>query len=610
MGEKGRDTQAGPAADTIQESLKPIDAEKLALNTARIMEHAGRAAAAYLRPREQGAQPLAPSSEANDMVRTLGKLAEHWMSDPMRALEAQKALTSQMMALWAHTLHKVNGEAVEPVAAPDSRDNRFKDSEWSDNPYFDFIKQAYLVSTRWAEGLVDQAEMLDEHTRHKAGFYVKQLSAALSPSNFVATNPELLRTTLKENGENLVRGMEMLAQDVEAGKGDLKIRQSDPGNFAIGVNLAMTPGKVVFRNDLIELLQYEPTTPQVLKVPLLIVPPWINKFYILDLNREKSYIQWCVEQGLTVFVISWVNPDERHASADFESYMRDGIIAALDVIREITGEATAHTAGYCVGGTMLAITLAWLAAHGDSRIESSTLLTTQVDFTHAGDLKVFVDEEQIAAVEDMMKRQGYLPGSKMASAFNMLRPLDLIWPYAVNAYVKGQGPQAFDLLYWNSDSTRMPEANHRFYLRNCYLDNRLSRGDMEVAGIKLDLGKVTAPIYNLAAREDHIAPAKSVFVGSQYFGGPVRYVLAGSGHIAGVVNPPSKLKYQFWTGGPPQGSYEQWVSKARETPGSWWTDWITWIRSHDANEVKARTPGSKKHKPIGDAPGEYVRVKA
>jgi polyhydroxyalkanoate synthase len=544
------------------------------------------------------------------MAKTFGKVAEYWMKDPVRALDAQSRITTSMLDLWSHTLRKMQGETPEPIAVPEPRDGRFKHADWSENPYFDFLKQAYLVSSRWADRLVADAEV-DEHTKQKAGFYVKQLAGALSPSNFVATNPELLQTTIKENGENLVRGLRMLAEDMEAGRGDLKIRQSRTEGFEVGVNMATTPGKVVFRNHLIELIQYAPATEKVLKTPLVIVPPWINKYYILDLNPEKSFVRWIVEQGVTVFIVSWVNPDERHAAADFSTYMIDGILAAVDAAREITGSEKAHTAAYCVGGTMLAVTLAWLAAQGDDRIASATLLTTQVDFTHAGDLKVFVDEEQIAEVESLMGRLGYLPGSRMASAFNMLRPLDLIWPYVVNTYLKGQEPAAFDLLYWNSDSTRMPEANHRFYLRNCYLDNTLSQGGMEVAGERLSLSKVKTPIYNLAAKEDHIAPARSVFFGSQFFGGPVRYVLAGSGHIAGVVNPAGKPKYQFWTGGPATGAFEDWIARAKETPGSWWTDWIVWLRERsEGGEVKARAPGSRKYRPLADAPGDYVKVKA
>jgi polyhydroxyalkanoate synthase subunit PhaC len=586
------------------------DFEKLAANSARLVEEAGKVASAYLRPREDGSQSLAPANETSDMVKTLGKLAEYWIADPKRALEAQTALAGGMMSLWSHTLRKMNGEEATPVAAPDPRDNRFADREWTENPYFDFLKQAYVLTSRWADGLVKEADGLDEHTRHKAGFYVKQIASAVSPSNFLATNPELLRTTFAEGGENLVRGMKMLAEDIERGHGEVKVRQSSDEGFEVGRNMAITPGKVVFRNHLIELIQYEPVTPEVLATPLLICPPWINKFYILDLNPDKSFVRWCVSQGISTFIISWVNPDGRHAKADFETYMTDGILAAAEAVAEITGQPQAHVIGYCVGGTMLAVTLAWLAAVGKSPFASATFLTTQVDFTHAGDLKVFVDEEQIAGVEQVMQKLGYLPGSKMASAFNMLRPQDLIWPYAVNAYLRGKEPSGFDLLYWNSDSTRMPEANHRFYLRNCYLENKLSKGEMELGGITLDLSKVTLPVYNLAAKEDHIAPPRSVYVGSRFFGGPMRYVLAGSGHIAGVVNPPMKPKYQYWTGGPVTAEFEEWVAGAKESSGSWWLDWIEWIRGHDPVTVKAKPPGSRKHKPLCDAPGEYVRVKA
>jgi polyhydroxyalkanoate synthase len=425
----------------------------------------------------------------------------------------------------------------------------------------------------------------------------------------VATNPDLLRTTLAENGENLVRGMKMMVEDIKAGKGTLKLRQSEAGTFDVGVNLATTPGKVVFQNDLFELIQYTPTTETAVKRPLLIVPPWINKFYILDLNPEKSFIRWAVGQGLTVFVISWANPDARLADKSFEDYMRDGILAAVDRARAITGEKSVTTMGYCVGGTLLAVTLAYLAAKGDTRIASATLLTTQVDFENAGDLKVFVDEEQVKLVESRMDVRGYLEGTSMSAAFNMLRPNDLIWPYVVNVYLKGQHPFPFDLLYWNSDSTRMPAANHSFYLRNCYLDNKLSKGEIILGGERLDLGRVTIPIYNLAAKEDHIAPAKSVFVGSACFGGDVTYVMAGSGHIAGVINPPEKVKYQYWTGGKPAGDFGAWVASAHETPGSWWPHWLEWTVSQAPERVKARKSGGR-FKTLGDAPGTYVKVRS
>ncbi|WP_293862201.1 class I poly(R)-hydroxyalkanoic acid synthase [uncultured Alsobacter sp.] len=586
------------------------DLEALAANSARLIEEMGRATAAALKPVEEGRAKPGVSDEVSDMVKTLGQVVEHWAMDPQRVVMSQTTLTKGFLDLWTNTMRRLNGEEIAPVAAPEPSDRRFKDPEWTANPVFDFIKQAYLLTSRWAEHLVQEADGVDAHTKHKAEFYVRQLASALAPTNFVATNPELLRTTFKENGENLVRGMKMLAEDIEAGKGTLKLRQTSEGNFAVGQNMATTPGKVIFRNDLIELIQYEPTTEKVYKRPLLIVPPWINKFYILDLNAEKSFIRWAVSQGLTVFVISWVNPDERQAKKSFEDYMREGIFAALEAVKESTGEENVTAIGYCVGGTLLSVTLAYMAAIGDRRIESATLFTTQVDFTHAGDLAVFVDEDQIKSLEDRMYARGYLEGSSMASAFNMLRPNDLIWPYVVNVYLKGESPFPFDLLYWNSDSTRMPAANHSFYLRNCYLTNRLAKGEMEIAGEKLDLGKVKIPIYNLAAREDHIAPAKSVFKGSKCFGGPVTYVLAGSGHIAGVVNPAGKPKYQYWTGGKVEGTLDQWIANASEHPGTWWPHWMEWIRAQAPALVKAREPGGGKLKPLCDAPGTYVKVRA
>ncbi|MDQ0468667.1 PHA/PHB synthase family protein [Labrys wisconsinensis] len=587
------------------------DIEALSRNIARAIEEGGKAMAAYLRPREDGRVKTGLTDEIADAVKTFGHLAEYWMKDPQRAVEAQSRLASGFMELWASSLKRMAGEPAAPAAAPDPRDPRFKAPEWSENQFFDVIKQAYLITTRWADKLVKDAEGLEPHMKHKADFYVRQLSAALSPSNFIATNPELIRQTLAENGENLVRGLHMLAEDIAAGQGDLKLRQSDASKFEVGVNLALTPGKVVFRNQTMELLQYAPATETVYQRPLLICPPWINKFYILDLNPEKSFIRWCVEQGLTVFVISWVNPGPEQRRKGFAEYMREGPLAALDEIRKITGETDVSAIGYCVGGTLLSVTLGWMAAQGDRRIASATLFATQVDFTHAGDLKVFVDEEQIQAVERKMAEHGYLAGSKMAAAFNMLRSQDLIWPYVVNNYVRGKQPFPFDLLYWNSDSTRMPEANHSFYLRYCYLENRLSRGRMEIDGAPVDLKKVTIPIYNLATREDHIAPPKSVFVGSAAFGGPVRYVLTGSGHIAGVINPPAKGKYQYWLGGPPEGAYEDWLAGAQEHPGSWWPDWLAWLTAQAPERIAAakRKPGGRR-KPLGEAPGSYVKIKA
>lgn len=600
---------------TTERTTPLPDIEALSRNASLLIEEFGRAAGRYMKPVTTPdaltAPPAEPPEEVKDVVRTLGSVAETWFADPKKSVEAQAKLSEAFITLWGSTWHRLQGEASSPVAVPEPKDNRFAHAEWSTNPVFDFIKQSYLITSRWAETLVDEAEGIDEHTRHKAQFYLRQISGALSPSNFVMTNPELIRHTLKENGANLVRGMKMLAEDIEAGNGQLRVRQTDPAaGFEVGVNVAVTPGEVVFRNDLMELIQYAPTTETVLKRPFLIVPPWINKFYILDLNPAKSLIAWMVSQGLTVFCISWVNPDIRHADKDFESYMREGIETAIDAIGVATGESEVAAAGYCVGGTLLAVTLAMQAATGNKRIKSATFLTTQVDFTHAGDLKVFADEDQIRLIETRMQKRGYLEGTGMATAFNMLRPNDLIWSYVVNNYVKGQKPMPFDLLYWNADATRMPAANHSFYLRNCYLNNTLAQGKMILGNVRLDLKKVKVPIFNLATKEDHIAPALSVFEGSSKFGGPVDYVLAGSGHIAGVVNPPAKPKYGFWTGGPAEGRFEDWVAAATETKGSWWPYWFQWLEHQAPARVPARVPGEGGLASLGPAPGTYVRMKA
>ncbi len=604
-----------PAAPSSPPAAPPAhaplpDFERLAHNMARMLEEGGKVVAAYMKPRETITPQAGPNAEVIDAVSTLGKIAEYYLADPAKGMAAQAHLSGQFMALWGSTLQRLKGGIAAPVAPPEPGDKRFAHPQWSENPYFDFLKQAYLLTSRWAGELVSGADQVDAPTRERAQFYLRQLSGALSPSNFVATNPEIIDATLAENGENLVRGLQMMAEDIAAGHGNLRIRQTDARPFTLGQNMATTPGKVIARNELIELIQYAPSTPQVFRRPLLIVPPWINKFYVLDLNPEKSFIRWAVAQGFTVFVISWVNPDERHTKKDFEAYMREGIFAALEAITLATGERQASAIGYCVGGTLLAVTLAYMAELDDTRIASATLFTTQVDFSDAGDLKNFVDLAKLKSIEGKMASAGYLEGAEMASAFNMLRPNELIWSYFVNNYLKGREPKPFDLLAWNSDSTRMPAANHAFYLRHCYLQNDLTKGAMTIAGKRLDLGHVKIPIYNLAAREDHIAPAKSVFEGAKFFGGPVRYVMAGSGHIAGVVNPADKPKYQFWTGGPPQGAFADWVASAKETPGSWWPDWVRWMSAQAPDKVAAREPGAGKLKPLGDAPGEYVRVKS
>ena len=596
---------------TEPQSTKKFEPEAFAMNLARAMESSGQALAAYLKPRENGEARDKPPNEFGEVIKTFSAVAEFWLSDETRAADLQSKLAKAYIDLWGSAARRMAGQDAKPAISPAPRDKRFADPEWKSNQFFDFVLQLYLLTTQWAQDLVRNAEGLDPHTRKKAEFYVQQITNALAPSNFVLTNPEVLRETLASNGGNLVRGMKMLAEDIEAGHGSLRIRQSDPSNLVVGVNMATTPGKVVFQNELMQLIQYAPATESVLRTPLLIVPPWINKFYILDLKPEKSFIKWCVDQGITVFVISWVNPDKSLGAKTFEDYMKDGPLAAMDAIERATGELKVHTMGYCVGGTLLASTLAWLAEKRRVRVTSATFLAAQVDFTHAGDLLVFVDEDQICALERDMQAAGVLEGSKMAMAFNMLRSNDLIWSYVVSNYLKGKPPSAFDLLHWNSDATRMPAANHSYYLRNCYLENRLSAGTMVLDNTLLDLSKVKVPVYNLATREDHIAPADSVLYGSQFFGGPVKYVLSGSGHIAGVVNPPASGKYQFWTNDNIKDvTLADWLKGAQEHKGSWWPDWRQWLATIDAEEIPARAVGAAALPPIEDAPGSYVRVRA
>jgi polyhydroxyalkanoate synthase len=602
-----------PAPRAAAEGAPPVssahDFEIIAENLARLVDQGRKALAAAIGGMEPGDTRSELASNVADATKTLGAVAERWFAKPEVAVAAQADLLTGLSEIWTQTLRRFSGADLPPVVPPDPSDKRFAAPEWRDNPFFDCLRQSYALTTRWADQAVERTEGLDPQTKSKAAFYTRLIASALSPSNFVATNPELLRATLDARGENLVRGMKMLTEDLSAGRGMLKLRQSDESKFELGVDMANTPGKVIFRTEVMELIQYAPSTPTVYQRPLLIVPPWINKFYVLDLNREKSFVRWATAQGLTVFVISWVNPDESQAEKGFEAYMKEGVLAALDAVQKATGARKVAAAGYCVGGTMLASTLAYMAEKGDDRIDSVTFLATQVDFTDAGDMQVFIDEARLAALDEAMSRTGYLEGVKMATTFNLLRPNELFWSYFVNNYMKGVEPAAFDLLTWNSDCTRIPRANHLFYLRYCYIENALSQGRMVIDGVTLNLRKVKLPIYELAAKEDHIAPARSVFTGAKYFGGDVRYVLTGAGHIAGVVNPPDKNKYQYWTGGPPTGSYEEWGRNAKETKGSWWPDWLAWITAQAPAQVPARVPGDGALTPICDAPGEYVRVR-
>jgi polyhydroxyalkanoate synthase len=533
------------------------------------------------------------------------------MANPVRLAESQMNLWWDYMSLWQSSLMKMMGAPMGPVATPAKGDKRFRHEDWEQHFLFDYIKQSYLITARWLHDQVARVEGLDEKTKKKVDFYTRQYIDAFSPSNFALTNPEVFRATVASGGQNLVRGLNNLLDDIERGNGKLRISMTDANAFELGVNIATTPGKVVFRNELIELIQYAPSTPKTFKRPLLIIPPWINKFYILDLREKNSLIRWCVDSGLTTFVISWVNPDGKLADAGFDRYLTDGTMVAIDAIGQATGEPEINAVGYCLGGTLLASTLGYMAAKKDKRVASATFMTSLIDFKQTGELEVFIDEEQVASLERKMGERGYLEGSEMANTFNMLRANDLIWSFVINNYLLGRDPFPFDLLHWNGDSTRMPACMHSFYLRNMYMKNALAKpGGIELDGVPIDLTKVTVPTYFVSAIEDHIAPWKATYEGPKVLRGNSRFVLSGSGHIAGIVNPPSANKYGYWTNEAAPESADEWLQEAKQHEGSWWVDWRAWLTPYLGKEVPARVPGKGKLKALEDAPGTYVKIRA
>ncbi|MTJ83791.1 MAG: class I poly(R)-hydroxyalkanoic acid synthase [Telmatospirillum sp.] len=536
------------------------------------------------------------------------EMTARMMSDPARLVEAQMGLWNDYFQLWQTTTQRLLGHEAQPVAVPDAADRRFKDKLWDESEVFDFIKQSYLLTARWVQRVVQDVQGLDGHTARKVDFFTRQFTDAMAPSNFVATNPEVLRETLETGGENLIKGLTHLLEDLERGKGKLAIRMTDTTAFRIGENIASTPGKVIYQNDLIQLIQYSPTTETVAKSPLMIVPPWINKYYILDLRPKNSFIRYAVEQGHTVFVLSWINPGRELAAKSFADYMLEGPIAALDQIEKVTGERRVNAVGYCLGGTLLAATLGYMAAKGDDRIASATFFATMVDFSDPGELSVFIDEAQLQYLEGKMQQAGYLDGAEMATTFNMLRANDLIWSFVVNNYLLGKEPFPFDLLYWNSDSTRMPAAMHSFYLRKMYQENLLSKpGGITLAGTPIDLTAVKVPVYLVSTRDDHIAPWKTTYAATQLYSGPVKFVLSASGHIAGIVNPPEAHKYCYWTNSRKPKDPDAWLRNAEQQEGSWWPDWQKWVSKYAGGSAPAREPGAGANIPLDDAPGSYVK---
>lgn len=573
---------------------------------ARVGTHGSRLLARSVARRLKGGRPNPVSGKS--IAKPFGRFGRKLATQPRSVISAQVRLAKNVVVLSSSAL--ISAVTKEPiqVVEPERGDNRFRDEAWRDRWIFNLMQQAYLMSDRWVTTTIDDVRGLKDDERRNVRFFTGQVIDAIAPSNFVLTNPEVLRTTVRTRGRNLLRGFANLLRDLDKADGHLSFRMSDPDAFEVGKNLANTPGDVVYQNELMQLIQYRPTTEKVHRRPLLVVPPWINKYYILDLGEKKSFIRYWVEKGHTVFVISWVNPGKEHAHKGFDNYMLEGPVAALDAIEKATGEREVNAVGYCIGGTLLAGTLAWLTARDDDRVKSATYLNSMLDFSDVGDLAVFIDEDMVSKLEKAMNKEGYLDGTSMASAFNMLSANNLIWSFFINNYLLGRDTPAFDLLYWNSDTTRMPAAMHSFYLRNMYLDNKLKEpGGIELAGTPIDLSKVTVPSYFASTIEDHIALWTSCYQGAHAVGGPVRFVLGGSGHIAGIINPPARNKYGYQINEDMSLSSDDWLEGAEEFEGSWWPDWAIWAEQFAGGETKARQPGEGTLPLIEPAPGSYLR---
>ncbi len=588
---------------------------EMAKTYAEVAQRASRLIGQFMEKKAQAGVDV-PADELG-VARAFMDLSARLLANPYKLAQTQMNMMWDYFSLWQGSMMKMMGMPnATPVAAPKKDDKRFKDEEWEEHFLFDFMKQSYLIAARHIHDTVCCTEGLDEPTQQKVNFFTRQYIDALSPSNFAMTNPEVFRETVKSNGQNLIKGLNNLLQDMEAGDGQLRIRMTDTNAFEMGKNVATTPGKVIFQNDLFQLIQYDPKTPEQFKKPLLIVPPWINKYYILDLREKNSLVNWATSQGHTTFIMSWVNPDEKLAEKSFEHYLLEGSVEALNQVCKQTGEDSVNMAGYCLGGTLLMTTLAYLTAKKDKRVNSATFFTTMIDFSDPGELGVFLDEGAVTGLEKRMNERGFLEGSEMAGTFNMLRANDLIWSFVVNNYLMGKDPFPFDLLYWNSDSTRMPAAMHSYYLRNMYLANLLKEpGGLTLGGVKIDISKVKTPCYFISTVEDHIAPWKSTYMGARLPSGPTKFVLGGSGHIAGIVNPPAANKYGYWINEATDGNLpenpEDFLAGATQHAGSWWThwhDWVTTLPGGDA-KVKARPADAGPLKVIEPAPGSFVKFR-
>jgi polyhydroxyalkanoate synthase len=596
-----------PAAFMSREQREAM--EKMSANLARAAFTAqGAIAEAALR---QAESPAALSPDPFHVAPALTQVMGGLAAQPDRVMRAQADLFARYLDLWQSAARKLSGETVAPVVQPAKGDKRFNDPDWDSHPMFDMMKQSYLLTSNWLNDLVADVEGVDPLEKRRVEFFTRMLTDAISPSNFLMSNPVALKQAMETKGESLLQGMENFAADLQRGGGQLSISQTDMAKFKVGENVATAPGKVVYQNDILQLLQYEPTTDEVYDIPLLIFTPWINKFYIIDLRPDNSMVRWLTSQGFTVFVTSWVNPTEALAAKTFEDYLKEGIYDATAQAMKQAGTDRVNTVGYCIGGTLLSCALAHMAARGETRINSATFFAAQQDFTEAGDLKLFIDDAWLTDIERQMDNAGgFLPSKAMADTFNALRGNDLIWSFFVNNYLLGKEPKPFDLLFWNSDQTRMPKALHLFYLRHFYKDNELGLGKLVLDGETLDLSKVKTPIYVQSSKDDHIAPLRSVYRGARLFGGPVTFTMAGSGHIAGVINHPDAKKYQHWTNTALPATIEEWQAGAVEHPGSWWPHWAAWLAERSGKKVPARDPSKGPLKAIEDAPGSFVKVRS
>ncbi|MGB0721043.1 MAG: PHA/PHB synthase family protein [Gammaproteobacteria bacterium] len=543
----------------------------------------------------------------------LSKVWADWLAavslEPQKLVEANMSFWQETMKLYQQSAMQWMGQESAPVISEQKGDRRFKHDDWVEQPVFATIKQSYLLASQWMRDVVSDLDHLDDKTAQKVEFFTERFIDAMSPTNFAATNPAVLEKVVETKGANLVHGLKNMLEDLEDGNGQLRIRMTDTDAFELGKNVAVTPGKVVYQNRMFQLIQYSPTTENTFKRPLLIVPPWINKFYILDLQPKNSKLRWLVEQGHTVFVISWVNPDSSYRDTGFDDYVKEGVIEAVNAIEKATGESEVNAIGYCIGGTLLATTLAYMKARDDARIKSATFYTTMLDFSEPGELGVFIDDDTIEGLEKQMAGEGYLEGTTMAGTFNLLRANDLIWSFYVNNYLLGNEPRPFDLLYWNSDSTRMPCAMHSWYLRRLYLENALVKGEVKIDDVTIDLERIDIPTCFVSTADDHIAPWKSTYMGAQRMGGSVKFILGGSGHIAGIINPPEANKYGYRTTTKLPKDADAWAAGAEVNEGSWWPEWQRWIKPKAGKKVPARVPGEGDLKAIEDAPGSYVQVR-